>query len=122
MAHAFRQAVEAQDADAAIALLAPDVTFRSPVVYRPYEGAETVAVLLRAVFEVFEDFRYVSEIGAPDADEHVLVFEANVGDRQVTGVDILRTDADGKITDFMVMVRPMSGMHALAAAMQAKLS
>jgi hypothetical protein len=122
VAHPFRQAVEAQDVDAAIALLAPGVTFRSPVVHKPYEGAETVAVLLRAVFQVFEDFRYVSEVGAPDGNEHVLVFEARVGDRDVTGVDILRTGDDGLITDFMVMVRPLTGTLALAEAMRAKLT
>jgi hypothetical protein len=113
--------VEARDFDGAIALLAPDVVFRSPVVYKPYEGAEAVAVLLRAVSETFEDFRYISEVGAPDADEHVLVFAARVGDRELEGVDIVRTNADGQIVDFTVMVRPLSGMLALAEAMKARL-
>ena len=116
---AFRTAVENNDMDAAIALLVDDVVFRSPVVHRPYEGREATAVLLRAVSEVFEDFRYTREVS--DGDNHVLVFHARVGDRELDGADFLVTDADGLITDFMVMVRPMSGMHAVAEAMKRKL-
>lgn len=116
---AFRTAVENNDMDAAIALLADDVVFRSPVVHRPYEGREATAVLLRAVSEVFEDFRYTREVS--DGENHVLVFHARVGDRELDGADFLVTDADGLITDFMVMVRPMSGMHAVAEAMKRKL-
>jgi ketosteroid isomerase-like protein len=55
--HAFRAAVERADMDAAVALLAEDVVFRSPVVSKPYEGRETVATILRTVFHVLEDFR-----------------------------------------------------------------
>jgi ketosteroid isomerase-like protein len=64
--HPFRAAIEAQDIDAALALLAQDVVFRSPVVFKPYHGREAVAPLLLAVSRVFEDFRYEREISAPD--------------------------------------------------------
>jgi len=119
--HPFRAAFEARDIEAAIALLAEDVVFRSPVVFTPYRGREAVGAILRAVFEVFEDFRYVREIGAEDARDHALVFEARVGEVSINGCDFLHYDADGLIDDFTVMVRPMSGMHALAAAMKARL-
>jgi hypothetical protein len=49
------------------------------------------------------------------------VFEARVGDRELQGVDILRFDSDGRVREMIVMVRPMSGMHALAEAMQRQL-
>ena len=115
----FKAAVEAGDLEAGLSALAEDITFRSPVVYKPYEGREAVSALLRFVFEVFEDFRYVDEIA--DGDTHMLLFEARVGDKQLQGIDLLRENADGLIGDFTVMVRPMSGMHALAEAMRAKL-
>ena len=118
-AAAFKAAVEAGDLEAGLATLAEDITFRSPVVYKPYEGREAVSALLRFVFEVFEDFRYVDEVA--DGDTHMLLFETRVGDKQVQGIDLLRENADGLIGDFTVMVRPMSGMHALAEAMRAKL-
>jgi hypothetical protein len=121
VSHPFRAAVEAGDAEGAIALLAPDVVFRSPVVHRPYEGADAVAGLLRAVFEVFEDFRYVDELESAGGG-HALIFEARVGDRQLQGMDLLYGDADGRIGRFTVMVRPLSGALALAEAMKARLA
>jgi hypothetical protein len=121
VSHPFRAAVEAGDSEGAIALLAPDVVFRSPVVHRPYEGADAVAGLLRAVFEVFEDFRYVDELESAGGG-HALIFEARVGDRQLQGMDLLYGDADGRIGRFTVMVRPLSGALALAEAMKARLA
>jgi len=118
----FRAAIEAQDLDAALDLLADDVLFRSPIVFGPYRGREQVAPLLWAVSRVFEDFRYVREIGAPDAHDHALVFQARIGERQLEGCDFLHTNEDGLIEEFAVMVRPLSGAIALAEAMQAELA
>jgi limonene-1,2-epoxide hydrolase len=120
--HPFRRAIEARDLDAAVALLREDVVFRSPVVFTPYHGREAMRVILQAVLAVFEDFRYVREIGAADAADHALVFEARVGDKQLEGCDFIQLDEDGAISAFTVMVRPMSGVVALAEAMNAQLS
>ena len=115
----FVDAVHSQDAQGMKDALAEDITFWSPVSFKPYEGKAAVSVLLRAVSQVFEDFRYISELESDDG--MALIFEARVGDRQVQGLDFLRFDADDRIREFTVMVRPMSGMHALAEAMRAKL-
>ena len=115
----FRQAAESKDFSAIDELFAEDVVFNSPVVYKPYEGRDAVAMLLGAVAQVFEDFRYTDHVET--GDTAVLVFEARVGDRELNGVDVLRFDADDRVAEMMVMVRPMSGVHALAEAMQAKL-
>src|SRR5690349_3717933 len=53
--HPFGTAVAAGDIDAALALLAEDVVFRSPVVHTPYRGRDAVATILHAVSKVFED-------------------------------------------------------------------
>ena len=119
--HPFRVAVEAQDLEAAVALMSDDVVFRSPVVFKPYQGRDAVAMLLGAVARVFEDFRYEREIGAPDAPDHALVFRAHVGDRELEGCDFLHTNEQGLIDELCVMVRPMSGVHALAETMKAQL-
>ena len=47
--------------------LSPDVVFRSPVVYKPYEGRELVSVVLGAAVRVFEDFEYVRRIESATA-------------------------------------------------------
>ena len=119
MSHAFREAVERGDLDAMIAELSPDVVFHSPILFRPFEGKEVVGVVLGAVMKVFEEFRYTDELA--DGDVRILVFKARIGDLEVEGIDLLRTDADGLIEDFTVMVRPLSAAQALAAAMAERL-
>lgn len=120
--HPFRAAIEGGDVDAALALLADDVVFRSPVVFAPYRGRQAVEPILHAVSRVFEDFRYVREIGSPDGADHVLVFRARVGDRELEGSDFLHAGPDGLIDEFTVMVRPLSAALALAEAMKARLT
>jgi hypothetical protein len=118
----FRDAVESHDLDALVALFTNDVVFRSPVVHAPYQGREQVGVLLRAVGEVFEDFRYTRELGAPDSNDHALVFRARVGDRELEGCDFIHTNEDGLIDELFVMIRPLSGLLAMADAMKRQLA
>ncbi|MFE3456428.1 nuclear transport factor 2 family protein [Nocardiopsis aegyptia] len=118
--HPFRAAVEARDPDAMAALLAEDVVFTSPVVFRPYPGKAIAAAILRGVLRVFEDFRYEREIADPGGRDHALVFRARVGDREIQGCDFLHMDEDGLIDEFTVMVRPLSAATALAEAMGAQ--
>jgi len=120
--HPFRRAIEARDLDAAVALLHEDVVFKSPVVFKPYQGREALRLILGAVLKVFEDFAYVREIGADDARDHALVFQARVGDKQLEGCDFIRLDDDGLISEFTVMVRPLAATLALADAMKAQLT
>jgi hypothetical protein len=119
MKHPFAVAIEARDDEAALATLAPDVVFRSPAVYKPYHGREQVEAILRLVATVFEDFRYTNEWR--DGRTTILFFEAHVGDRDLQGVDILEENEDGEIARFTVMIRPLSGLQAVAGAMAARL-
>ena len=111
----FREAIERHDMDAVEAMLADDVVFHSPVAYTPYPGKPITNAILRAVTEVFEDFRYVRQL--QDGREEAYVFEATVDGLELTGVDLLTLDEEGKIVDFMVMTRPLRASQALAARM-----
>ena len=116
---AFRAAAESKDFSAIDDLFTEDVTFRSPVVFKQYEGRDAVAMLLGAVSQVFEDFRYTDHLET--GDSAALCFSAKIGDRALEGIDLLHFDGEGRINDMAVYVRPMSGVHALAEAMQKKL-
>ncbi|GHH66460.1 membrane protein [Kitasatospora indigofera] len=118
--HPFRKAVEARDEKALAALLAEDVVFTSPVVFKPYPGKAITAAILRGAMRVFEDFAYVREIANPDGRDHALVFTATVGGKQIQGCDFLHFNEAGKIDEFTVMVRPLSAAQALAEAMGAQ--
>jgi ketosteroid isomerase-like protein len=115
----FRAAAEGKDFSAIDELFTEDVTFRSPVVFKPYEGREAVAMILSAVAQVFEHFRYTDQVETGDVA--VLAFSARIGDRELDGVDHLRFDADGRVSEMLVYVRPMSGVNALAEGMGRKL-
>jgi hypothetical protein len=83
-------------------------------------GKPITAAILRGVMRVFADFRYVREIGSEDDRDRAFLFRATVDGREVHGCDFLHFDDDGKIDDFLVMVRPLSGAQALAEAMGAQ--
>ena len=118
-AESFQSAVLAGDEGALREALAADVVFRSPAVFKPYEGREATMLVLRAVSNVFEDFRYEDRFEGDDGD--VLLFAARVGDRELNGIDLLRFDDEGKIRELTVMIRPLSGLTALVEAMAREL-
>ena len=101
-------------------IFAEDVIFRSPAVFRPYEGRDAVAMLLATVAVVFEDFRYTDQVET--GATAMLAFTARVGDRELDGIDLLRFDDEGKIREMAVYIRPLSGLNALAEAMQRALT
>lgn len=103
-------------------LLHPDAVFRSPMAYKPYPGAKAVSLILNTVMGVFSDFTYHRQLASADGLSVVLEFSANVGDKTLKGIDMVQFDADGKIVDFEVMVRPMSGLQALGAEMGQRLA
>ena len=115
MTHPVRAAIEARDIEALKALFADDIVFNSPVAFQPFTGRETVAEVLRNVMEDFTDFVYVDELEGDGT--HGLVFTAGVSGRGIQGLDHLRYDDAGLISEFTVMVRPLSGVIALAEAM-----
>jgi len=118
--HPFRKAVERRDVDAINALLADDVVFTSPVAFKPYAGKPITSAIIAAVIEVFEDFRYIREYGEKGVRGDALMFEAKVDGKALTGCDFIRTNSEGLISDFMVMVRPLSAAQALSEQMAAR--
>lgn len=102
-------------------LLDPNVIFRSPMAHTPYPGAAVVSMILNTVFNVFEDFAYHRELSTVDGLSVVLEFSANVDGKELKGIDMIRFNEQGKIIDFEVMVRPLSGLQALGAQMGQRL-
>src|SRR3954466_14848601 len=116
----FRDAALSRDQPAMVDALAEEVVFNSLVTFLPFEGRAAVGAVLAAVMETFEDFSYTDELEGTTA--HALVFSARVGSKALQGIDLLRFDSDGRIHDFTVLVRPLSGTIALAEAMGPKVA
>ena len=117
----WHQMIANADLHASPELLAPDVVFRSPMAHTPYPGAAVVAMILTTVFGVFEDFKYHRELATADGLNVVLEFSANVNGKELKGIDMIRFNEQGKIVDFEVMVRPLSGLQALGEQMGQRL-
>jgi hypothetical protein len=116
----FRAAVEAGDVAGSSELFAEDAVFRSPVVYRPYAGRDTVLKVLGAAERVLGlggDFRYVHQLEDSEARVAILEFATEVDAREVEGIDKLTFDEDGRITELKVMLRPVSALQAVGARM-----
>jgi hypothetical protein len=99
--------------------LREDVVLHSPVLFRGFEGRETVGTVLSHVAEVLEDLTYVDE--ASGDGTVVLRFTANVGDKQLEGVDYLTVDGEGQVADLTVFMRPLSALTAFNARMAERL-
>jgi hypothetical protein len=73
--------------------------------------------ILSNVIQVFENFTYHREFFTEDGLSVVLEFSANVGEKKLKGIDMIRFNEQGQIVDFEVMIRPKSGLEALAVQM-----
>ena len=118
----WHQLIASNDLRTLQQLLHPQAVFRSPMAFKPYAGAPVVSMILNTVSQVFEDFAYHRELTTPDGLSVVLEFSARVGERELKGIDLIRFDEDGKIVEFEVMVRPMSGLQALGDEMGRRLA
>ncbi len=112
--------IETKDAKILDELLAENVVFHSPFVWKPKHGKIMTTAILTAVTEVFEDFRYVRKMF--DGENWTLEFEAAVGGLTLRGVDLIAFDDAGKMSDFEVMVRPANALQKLGEQMGENLS
>ncbi|MET0559827.1 MAG: nuclear transport factor 2 family protein [Solirubrobacterales bacterium] len=106
--HPFRRAAEAKDLELLSETLADDVVLHSPILFRGFEGKEVVTQVLTHVAATLEDLTYVDELAT--GRSVCLRFTANVGDRQLEGIDYLTLDEDGKVIDLTVFMRPLSAL------------
>ena len=113
----WHEMLETRDMSILNELLAEEVVFRSPVAYQPYPGKQVVFFILTNVIQVFENFTYHREFITEDGNNVVLEFSANVGDKKLKGVDMIQFNEAGQMIDFEVMIRPKSGLEALAVQM-----
>jgi hypothetical protein len=116
----FRAAVEQGDVDQARVLFHEHARFRSPVVFKPYEGRDQVLKVLKAAERVLAldgKFRYVHQLEDPDDRVAMLEFVTEVDGKQVEGIDKLSFDEQGRITELKVMLRPASALQVVGARM-----
>lgn len=112
--------VESKDVETLRELLADDVRFRSPFVWKPKEGKETAIKYLSAASVVLGNFIYHRQLLSDDS--LALEFSANAGEFSLKGIDLIRLNEEGKAIDFEVYIRPANGLQALGMAMSKRLA
>jgi len=118
---AWHELVRSRNPKGLDTLLADEVVFHSPVVHTPQVGKAITSKYLSAAFHVFfgPTFRYVREVEGPH--DAVLEFQLEIEGTSVNGVDMIRWNEAGKITDFKVMIRPLKAVNLIHQKMAAML-
>ena len=119
---AWHDMVAQRNLDGLEVLVHPEAVFRSPVSIHPYSPAPALIMALRTVITIFQDFNYHRQFVSDDGLSVVLEFSAQVGDKSLKGIDMIRFNEHGQIVDFEVMIRPLNALHDLAAEMGARLA
>lgn len=121
---AWHAAVNSKDMSTVPAMLAEDITFRSPVYWKPMRGRQTVALVLGTVIQLFEDFQYHREWITHDeaGEQWALEFSAHIGEVQLKGLDLVRWNDDGLIEEFEVMIRPLNALTVVGQEMGKRLA
>ena len=114
----WHELAAARDMAALDEILAEDVVFHSPVVHTPQAGKTLTKMYLGAAFHVLanDTFSYVREVVSET--DAVLEFEVEIDKLVVNGVDMIHWNADGKIDDFKVMIRPLKAVNLLHGLMR----
>lgn len=117
----WHELVKSRNAGGLESLLADNVVFHSPVVHTPQVGKAITIQYLSAAFQVFfnESFKYVRELTGPS--DAVLEFQVEIDGIAVNGVDMLKWDADGRIVEFKVLIRPLKAINLIHQKMGAML-
>ena len=118
----WHRMIEKNDLAELSSIVHPDAVFRSPMAHTAYGPAPALILVLTTVIQVFDNFTYHRELASDDGLNVVLEFSADIGDKKLKGIDLIRFNDAGQIIEFEVMVRPMSGLQALGAEMGKRLA
>jgi hypothetical protein len=117
--HPFRVAAEAKELERMSELLSEDVILHSPILFRGFEGRDVVSQVLAHVAATLENLTYTDELA--EGNTVVLRFKADVGDRELEGIDFLKLDGDGRVAELTVFMRPLSALNRFNEEMKARL-
>ena len=115
----WHQILRERNVQALDTLLAEDAIFHSPVVHTPQIGKAITTKYLAAALRIFfhQSFRYVREF----RNEHdaVLEFELELDGIKINGVDMIKWNDAGQITEFKVLLRPLKAVNLIHQKMAA---
>jgi SnoaL-like domain len=119
--HPFRRAAESKDLELLTETLREDVVLHSPILFRGFEGRDTVTAVLSHVAATLEDLAYTNELS--EGNTVCLRFKAKVANtgKELEGIDFLELDENGQVAELTVFMRPFSALTAFNELMSARL-
>lgn len=117
----WHEVVDKGDLNLLETLLAKDVVFHSPILFKPKKGRKLTSIFLKAAFEVLKpgDFRYVKVLDSREFS--FLEFACILDGVHVDGVDIITWNEHGEIQEFKVMIRPFTAIEKVGELMKKEL-
>ncbi len=109
--NAWHSTIEKKDLKLMDPWVTDEVTLISPALFKPKVGRQEVTAVLKDVLASLENYT-ISKTWI-DGNEILIEFDANVGNRKLQGIDKITLNADGKMTQLKVFIRPYHGLEAL---------
>jgi hypothetical protein len=101
--HRFARAAESGDPAQIAALLAPDVTFHTPILTQDLHGKDLTLRFLGEATHIIGDLAYTGEV--TDGERAFLFWKGIVDDREISGVTVLADEPGGLIGEITVLLR-----------------
>jgi hypothetical protein len=109
----YRVATEANDVDAMMATMAPDIELVSPISGRMvFRGEADVRILLTAVYGTLSRLRWTNSVG--EGESRVAVGEAYVAGIRMTDAMVFDLDSEGRIRRISPHLRPWLALTVFA--------
>jgi hypothetical protein len=116
----YRTASEANDIDAMMATLAPDIELHSPIIARAvFRGTEDCRILLTAVYGSLRGLKWGEQL---DGDgTHLVIGQGRIGRVHVGDAMVFDLDPNGQIRRIRPHLRPWLALTTFALVVAPKL-
>jgi hypothetical protein len=114
--HPYRTAWQTRDVDTWAQALSLDVVMYSPILTKPFRGREAAIELFGVLFDELGEIRITDELTADDGETHAFFWNVQIGAKSIEGVDLLRRDERGEISEIRVLIRPLADIAVFAGA------
>lgn len=105
----LRDALEARDPKMARAAFAENVIVRSPIFSVAFDGIDEATAVFAAVYQTVGEIEYLYDV---PGDPHLFAWRSDVDGEPLEGVDMVRYDAEGKVAEVTIFLRPLRGIAA----------